>query len=49
MRLTERLVGASMIADEGNVAFGRMPVLVEYGRSTGRTWLLVMGDSTAKA
>jgi hypothetical protein len=28
---TERLVSASMIADERNVALGRMPVLVKYG------------------
>ena len=34
MRLTERLVGASMIANEGNVAFSRMPVFVKYGAAS---------------
>jgi hypothetical protein len=30
MRLTEQLASTSMVADEGNVAFSRVPVLVKH-------------------
>ena len=47
MGLTERLVSASVVANEGNVFVSRSPVFVQYCDSSPRTEFLIVSNSSA--